>query len=190
MAGRFDAEAALTGTTAAPGGAVTLHGAGLRQTTGPAASLPAATLMARAVLLGRVAKLDVALDAGAASHVTITGTAPISAAAAMDLAIAAKLDLALIDPIMEAAGRRVGGVLTLDLNALGTMASPRIGGSVALAGGGFQDFAQGVDLSRMSALVRAEGQDLVIDRFGATAGTGTIAIAGRIGALAPVFRSI
>jgi translocation and assembly module TamB len=185
VAGRLDAEAALTGTTAAPGGTVTLHGAGLRETTGPAAALPAATLTARAGLHGRTAALDVTLDAGSDSHVTVTGTAPIAAAAAMDLRIGGKLDLALIDPIMEAAGRRVAGVLTLDLSALGTMAAPRIGGSMALAGGSFQDFAQGVDLSKMTALIRAEGQDLVIQGFHATAGTGTIAIAGRIGALAP-----
>jgi translocation and assembly module TamB len=185
VAGRIDAEAALTGTTAAPGGTVTLSGKGLRETTGPAASLPAATLTARAALHGRTAGVDVALDAGNASHVTVTGTAPISAAGAMALRIGGKLDLALIDPIMEAAGRRVTGVVTLDLGASGTLAAPRIGGSVALAGGSFQDFAQGIDLSRMTALIRAEGQELVIESFNATAGTGTVAIAGRIGALAP-----
>jgi translocation and assembly module TamB len=185
LAGRLDAEAALTGTTAAPGGTVTLHGTGLKETTGPAASLPAATLLARTTLHGRTAAVDVTLDAGSASHVTVTGTAPISATAALALRIGGKLDLALIDPIMEAAGRRVAGVVTLDLAATGTMGAPRIGGSVALAGGSFQDFAQGVDLSRMTALIRAQGQDLVIESFNAAAGTGRIGIAGRIGALAP-----
>jgi translocation and assembly module TamB len=185
VAGRIDAEAALTGTTAAPGGTVTLRGTGLRETTGPAASLPPATLTARATLNGRAAAVNVTLNAGSASHVTVTGTAPISAAAPINLRIGGKLDLALIDPIMEAAGRRVAGVVTLDLSALGTMAAPRIGGTVALAGGSVQDFSQGLDLSRITALIRAEGQDLVIESFKATAGTGTIAVAGRVGALAP-----
>ena len=185
VAGRFDADAVLTGTTAAPGGTVTLRGTGLRETTGPAASLPAATLIARAALHGRAAALDVRLDAGNASHVTVTGTAPISTAAPMDLRIGGRLDLALIDPIMEAAGRRVTGAVTLDLGASGTIAAPRIAGTVALAGGSFQDFAQGVDLSKMTALIRAEGEDLVIQNFNANAGTGTVAITGRIGALAP-----
>ena len=185
LAGRIDAQAVLTGTTAAPSGTVTLRGAGLRETTGPAASLPAATLLARAALHGHTAAVDVTLDAGSASHVTVSGTAPISMAAAMNLRIGGKLDLALIDPIMEAAGRRVTGVVTLDLSALGTAAAPRIGGSIALAGGGFQDFAQGIDLSKMNALIRAEGQELVIESFNAAAGTGTVAITGRVGALAP-----
>jgi translocation and assembly module TamB len=185
VAGRIDAEAALTGTTAAPGGAVTLHGTGLRETTGPAASLPAATLLARATLHGRAAAVDMTLDAGAGSHVTVSGTAPIATTATLDLRLGGKLDLALIDPIMEAAGRRVTGAVTLDLGASGTMAAPRIGGSIALAGGSFQDFAQGIDLSKMTALIRAEGEDLVIESFKAAAGTGTIGIAGRVGALAP-----
>jgi translocation and assembly module TamB len=185
VAGRIDAEAALTGTTAAPGGTVTLHGSGLRETTGAAASLPPAALLARADLHGRAATVDVRLDAGSTSHVTVTGTAPISAAAAMNLAIGGRLDLALINPIMEAAGRRVVGVLTLALSATGTVAAPRIAGSVGLDGGSFQDFAQGIELSKMTARIRAEREDLVIDSFNATAGTGTIAIAGRIGALAP-----
>ena len=185
VAGRIDAQAALSGTTAAPGGTVTLSGTGLRETIGPAASLPAATLMAHVALHGHAAAVDVRLDAGSTSHVAVTGTAPISSAGPLALRIGGKLDLALIDPIMEAAGRRVAGVLTLDLGATGTVAAPRIGGSIALGGGSFQDFAQGVDLSRMTALIRAEGQELVIESFKANAGTGTIAIAGRVGALAP-----
>jgi translocation and assembly module TamB len=185
VAGRIDAQAALSGTTAAPSGTITLHGAGLRETTGAAASLPPASLQARADLHGRAATVDVRLDAGSTSHVTVTGTAPISTAAAMNLAIGGRLDLALINPIMEAAGRRVAGLLTLDLRATGTMAAPRIGGSVALDGGDVQDYAQGIELSKMTARIRAVGEELIIDSFNATAGTGTIGISGRIGALAP-----
>ena len=185
VAGRIDAEAALTGTTAAPGGTVTLRGTGLRETTGPAASLPPAALAAHATLHGHTAAVDVTLDAGAHSHIAVTGTAPIATTAAMALRIGGRLDLALIDPIMEAAGRRVAGALTLALTATGTASTPRIAGSIALDGGSFQDFSQGLDLSKMTARIHAEGQQLVIDSFNATAGTGTIGIAGRIGALAP-----
>ncbi|MBW4022929.1 MAG: hypothetical protein HIU92_07255 [Proteobacteria bacterium] len=184
-AGRIDAEANLTGSMAAPGGTVTLRGAGLRETTGPAASLPAATLAAHLALHGRTANVDMRLDAGSASHVTVTGTAPISRTGALALAIGGRLNLALIDPIMEAAGRRVAGVVDLDLHAAGTEKAPRISGSVALNGGAFQDYAQGLDLSKMTATIRAVGQDLVIESFHATAGTGTIAASGRVGALAP-----
>ena len=184
-AGRIDAEAHLTGTMAAPAGAVTLNGTGLRQTTGPAAALPAATLVARAELAGKTARVNIALDAGARSHVTVTGTAPISATGALNLAIGGKLDLALINPIMEAQGRHIAGTIALALRATGSAKAPSIQGSIALNGGRFQDYLQGLTLSDITAHIRAEGEQLVIDSFTAKAGTGTIAIKGHVGALAP-----
>jgi translocation and assembly module TamB len=184
-AGRIDAAAHLTGTMAAPSGTVTLKGTGLRETTGPAASLPAATLNARAELAGRAARVNIALDAGARSHLTVTGTAPISATGALNLAIGGKLDLALINPIMEAQGRHVAGTVALNLRASGTAKTPQIAGTVALDGGRFQDYVQGLTLSDITARIRAEGENLVIDSFTAKAGSGTIAIKGHVGALAP-----
>ncbi|HTH99973.1 MAG TPA: translocation/assembly module TamB domain-containing protein, partial [Acidisoma sp.] len=184
-AGRIDAEAHLTGTMAAPSGTVTLKGTGLRETTGPAASLPAATLNARAQLAGKTAQVNIALDAGAKSHMTVSGTAPISATGALNLAIGGKLDLALINPIMEAQGRHVAGTVGLALRATGTMKKPTVQGSIALDGGRFQDYQQGLTLSGITARIRAEGENLVIDSFSAKAGGGTIAIKGHVGALAP-----
>lgn len=185
VAGRIDAEAALTGTMAAPSGSITLRGEGLRETTGAAASLPPANLNVRAELQGKTARLAVRLDAGTASHVTVSGTAPISPAGAMDLAIGGKLDLALINPVMQAEGREVAGIITLGLTANGTMAQPRIAGTVGINGGSFQDYEQGLALSKIAATIRADGQNLVIEHFAATAGNGSISVAGHIGALAP-----
>lgn len=184
-AGRIDAEAHLTGTMAAPSGRVTLTGTGLRETTGPAASLPAATLNARADLAGRTARLDIRLDAGSKSHLSVTGTAPISPTGALALAIQGKLDLALINPIMEAQGRHIAGTVALALRATGTAQTPAISGSIGLDNGSFQDYVQGLTLSKMTARIRAVGQNLVIDRFTAQAGSGSIAIHGHVGALAP-----
>lgn len=184
-AGRIDAKAHLTGTMAAPSGTVMLKGSGLRQTTGPGASLPAATLTARAELAGKTARINIALDAGARSHVAVTGTAPISAMGAVNLAIGGTLDLALINPIMEAQGRHIAGTVALALRATGTAEHPVIAGSIGLDGGRFQDYVQGFTLTDMTARILAEGQNLVIDRFTARAGSGTIAITGHVGALAP-----
>lgn len=184
-AGRIDAEAHLSGTMAAPSGSVTLQGTGLRQTTGPAASLPAATLAARAELAGKTARVNIALDAGPRSHMTVTGTAPISATGALNLAIGGKLDLALINPIMEAQGRHIAGTIALALHATGRAQAPNIQGSIALDGGRFQDYVQGFTLTDMTARIRAQGDNLVIDSFTAHAGSGTVAVTGHVGALAP-----
>ncbi|WP_284944786.1 translocation/assembly module TamB domain-containing protein [Acidisoma cladoniae] len=184
-AGRIDAEAQLTGTTAAPIGTITLHGAGLRATTGAAASLPPASIDARARLSGRIATVDLRLDAGSASHVTVTGTAPISSSGPLNLQALGRLDVALVDPILEAAGRRATGILTLNLAVSGTATTPRVSGNVALDGGDFQDFTQGMRLSAINARIRAEGEQLIIESFTARAGQGTLAATGTIGITAP-----
>ncbi|GAB0118079.1 translocation/assembly module TamB domain-containing protein [Acidisoma sp. 7E03] len=184
-AGRVDAEAHLTGTTAAPSGRITLRGTGLRQTTGAAASLPPATLNARADLAGRTARLDVSLDAGSKSHVTVTGTAPISETGALALAIQGRLDLALLNPIMEAQGRHLAGTVAIALRATGTAKTPAISGSIGLDGGSFQDYEQGLTLTGMTARLRAVGQNIVIDSFTAKAGSGNLTVHGQVGALAP-----
>jgi translocation and assembly module TamB len=118
--GRVDADARLSGSMAAPTGTVTLRGTGLRETSGPAASLPPASLNARADFAGRTARVNVQLAAGTGSHVTVSGTAPISMAGALDLGVNGQLDLALINPIMEASGQQVAGRLSLALRASGS----------------------------------------------------------------------
>ena len=185
VAGRIDADANLTGTTAAPSGTVTLKGTGLRETSGPAASLPPATIDAHATLAGKSARLQVQLAAGSASHVTLSGTAPLSMTGAVNLGLNGQLDLALINPIMEASGQRVAGKLDLALRASGSANAPQIAGSVALAGGRFQDYSQGMTLSAITAHIRAEGQQLIVDSFTAQAGSGKISVSGSVGALAP-----
>lgn len=185
VAGRFDATADLAGSLAAPSGTVSLTGRGLRETTGPAASLPAASLDARARLAGRTAALDIRLDAGSASHLSVTGTVPINQTGQMALAIGGKLDLALINPIMQAEGRQIAGIVALNLRASGSLKQPAIGGSITLDQGRFQDYVQGLTLSAMSAHILAQGQNLVIQSFTARAGGGSIAISGQVGALAP-----
>jgi translocation and assembly module TamB len=184
-AGRIDVEAKLTGSLAAPVGTVTVHGAGLRQTVGTAASLPPANINATVRLAGKAASVDARLDAGSGGHVAINGTAPLSATGALALHTAGRLDLALANPILEAAGRRARGILTLDIAIAGTATAPRISGTANLDHGDFQDFAQGIHLAGMTARLRAEGDQLVIDSFKAQAGTGTIGASGRIGVTAP-----
>ncbi|MCB8879316.1 translocation/assembly module TamB domain-containing protein [Acidisoma cellulosilytica] len=185
VAGRIDADARLSGTMAAPGGTVTLQGRGLRETSGPAASLPPATIDAKANLAGRSARVQVQVAAGSASHITLSGTAPLSMTGELNLGINGPLDLALINPIMEASGQQVAGKLNLALRASGSAKAPQIAGSITLAGGRFQDFSQGLTLSAITAHIRAQGEQLIIDSFSAQAGSGKIGISGSVGALAP-----
>ncbi|MBV9734586.1 MAG: translocation/assembly module TamB domain-containing protein [Acidisphaera sp.] len=183
-AGLVQADAHLTGTPARPAGTVRLTATGLHMRQGPGRALPPADLAVSATLGGTGTRIDARLNAGASTHLTVTGAAPLGAGP-LDLRAGGAVDLALLNPILTAQGRRVLGQVTLDATVAGSTAAPRIAGTMQLANGEVQDFAQGVHLTAMQATLAASGDTLRISRFVATAGPGTIGASGSIGVLAP-----
>jgi len=140
--------------------------------------MPAADLTANAVLNGQSARVDTRLNVGP-SHFTLTGTAPLGAGA-MDLRTAGQIDLAMLDPVLTAEGRRVRGILTLDTTVRGTTAAPLINGTARLSRGGADDFTQGMHFSNITAELRADGKRLQLAQFIAHAGPGTLSGSGTI----------
>jgi len=176
--GTIAANAHLTGTTARPEGTIRLTASGVRVSTGPGAAMPAADLTANAVLNGQSARVDTRLNVGP-SHFTVTGTAPLGAGA-MDLRTAGQIDLAMLDPVLTAEGRRVRGILTLDTTVRGTTAAPLITGTARLSRGSADDFTQGMHFSNITAELRADGQRLQLAQFIGHAGPGTLSGSGTI----------
>ncbi len=183
--GSVSADARLTGSLAAPDGTVRVVARDLHDRSGQAAALPAANALATVVLNGRTARLDAHVDAGPRLHLVAAGTVPLAAAGALDVRTTGNLDLAVLDPILQAGGRRVRGMLALDLGARGTVAAPLLAGTVRLTGGDVEDYAQGLRLTNVAALVEASGQTITLASLTATAGPGTIAAHGTVGVLAP-----
>ncbi len=182
--GTVRADARLTGTPARPTGTVKLVAEGLHMRTGPGSALPPASITANADLQGVTARLDLRLTAGA-NIMAVTGQAPLAATGVLDLHTTGGLNLALLDPLLSAQGRRLRGQLALDATATGAMAAPKLGGTVQLTQGDFQDFTQGVHLSAMQGRIAAIGDQLRITTFSAHAGAGTLTASGTIGVLAP-----
>ncbi len=183
--GLFTADARLTGTTAAPQGNIRLQATGFRMRSGPAASVPAASLLATIGLKGGIAQIDARIVAGPKLHLSAKGTAPIKAGGPLDIRASGGFDLTLLDPVLGASGRRAAGQLALDATISGTIAAPRIDGEVTLADGEVQDFAQGLRLTGITARLAEAGDTLTIQNFSAKAGPGTIALTGSVGVLAP-----
>jgi translocation and assembly module TamB len=181
--GTLRADARLTGPTAKPSGTVSLAATGLRMRSGPGRALPAASVTAKAALAGGTADVDAAVTAGS-TRITVTGRAP-TGAGPLALRVGGALDLALLDPILSANAQRVRGRLALDASVGGTLAAPALSGTVRLSDGEVQDFAQGLHLTAMTAVLRAQGDSVRIEQFHATAGPGTITAGGTIGVLAP-----
>ncbi len=183
--GVLNAEASLTGTTAAPIGTVHLAANGLRMRNGPAASLPPTNIAALVHLNGRDANLDARADAGPKLHLAATGTAPLSPGGALAVRARGNFDVSLLNPVLEAGGRQARGQANLDVTATGSATAPRLAGNITLDRGEVQDFTQGVHLTNVAARIDATGDTLHITRFTADAAPGTIALTGSVGALAP-----
>lgn len=183
--GVLTADARVTGAAGAPAGTIRLRATGLRNNTGPAASLPAATVAANVTMAGAVASIDAHVDAGAKLHLAATGTAPLRAGGALAVRTTGHLDLTLLNPVLEAGGRQAKGTAVLDLTATGSLQAPRAGGSVTLANADIQDFAQGLHLDKINGRVDASGDTITITRLTAGAGPGSISLDGTVGITQP-----
>jgi translocation and assembly module TamB len=184
-AGVLTADANLTGSLAAPQGTVRLQAAGLRMRAGPAASLPAAGLAISARLDGHAAHIDAQASAGRRLTLSASGVLPLQGGTPLTARATAAADLAVLNPLLGASGKRAAGQLSLDATLGGTLAAPSISGTASLRAGELQDYAQGVRLSAIEAELAASGDSVRIVRFTAGAGAGTLAATGTIGLLSP-----
>ncbi|HVN47002.1 MAG TPA: translocation/assembly module TamB domain-containing protein [Steroidobacteraceae bacterium] len=180
--GHCDAEARLRGTTGAPTGIVTLAATGLRPIA--AQDLPPADLHATAHLEERSVRLDARLTAGRDSQIALTGTMPLGEGA-LDLRVTGKVQAALLDPLLEARGDRLTGMLTLNATVIGAARSPQLAGTADLLHGDLRDYVRGVHLSNITAHLSGSEAALRLETLTARAGGGEMSATGRIGVLEP-----
>jgi len=183
--GTIQADAQVQGSFAAPTGKVHLEALGMRAANDAARGLPLTDLRADAQLMGNTASVDAKLSAGSASQLALTGRAPLAADGAVDLKLAGKLDMGLLNPLLEAGGRHVTGEVAVDTTVTGAAASPEIGGKVRLTKGSFRDYAQGVNLSDIAGELTGSQGLLRIEKLTARAAPGDVSVEGTIGVLQP-----
>jgi translocation and assembly module TamB len=184
-AGTLDADARVAGTSAARSGLVSVTGTGLRVASSAARDLQALDLRATARLTGDSAQLDAQLSAGRASQLRLVGTAPLDARGALNLKLDGKVDLGLVNPLLEARGERIAGALTINGVVTGGARSPEIAGTVDLTDGDLRDYSQGAHVSHVRAhLVGSQGI-LRLESLTARAGPGELSMTGQIGVLQP-----
>jgi translocation and assembly module TamB len=183
--GAIEASAHLRGTLAAPTGRVQLAAHGLRSPADEAVGLPALDLDAGAELAGNSAAIDIKLNAGSSPLLSVIGDVPLDPARVYDLKIAGKMDLSLANALLQARGLHASGELAIDANVAGTLADPRIHGSVTLAKGSFRDYVRGVNLTNIAAEIAGNEGTLQIKSFKASAASGTVSMGGSVGILQP-----
>jgi translocation and assembly module TamB len=184
-AGRIDAHAELHDSLRTPTGQIHVSASGMRFADDAALGLPAADLTADAQLKGDTADVNAHLDGGAGSQLTVSGHAPLDRSGGLDLKIAGKLPIALLNPVLEARGQHAEGALDIDVSVAGSVAEPQIGGSAALSKGSFRDYGHGVNLTAISAQLVGSEAALEIKSLNATAAPGTLGVTGSIGLLQP-----
>ncbi|MCK0198102.1 translocation/assembly module TamB domain-containing protein [Ancylobacter sp. 6x-1] len=112
--------------------------------------------------------------------VTITGSAPLSAGE-LDLAIRGVLDLAAINPLLAASAQQVTGRATVDATVRGTVAEPRVGGTLRISGGTFNDGVTGVSLRSIEGLITGTDRSLTVSSLNAaTTNGGSISANGSV----------
>jgi len=181
--GNIEAHAQLQGSLSQPTGEVRVTATDLRAGDDSALGLPPLELRASARLEGDVSQIDAQLLAGSTSQLSLTGRAPLAASGALDLKLNGKLDIGLINPLLEAHGQHAAGDLTVDATVIGDAASPQIQGSVELAHGSIRDYSRGFSLTDITADIVGNEALLQIKSLTAKAAPGTVSMTGTIGVL-------
>ena len=181
--GTIEANANLRGTLRAPKGRVQLVARGIRSAADEAVGLPALDLNAAAELNGNSAAIDIKLDAGSKPLLSVIGDVPLDPAGVYDLKAEGKMDVGNANALLEARGLHASGELAIDANVAGTLADPRIHGSVTLANGTLRDYVRGINLTNIAAEITGNQGTLQIQSFKASAASGTINMGGSVGIL-------
>lgn len=184
LAGTLSAQARLSGAAARPSGTIRLQANGLRMTEGAAGTLKPADVVVDARLAGSMATLDATLASGA-DRLSLAGTAPLGAGA-LDLRARGMLDLAALNAVLGAEGRRVEGRLALDARIGGSTAAPKVSGGLTLSGGLVQDATLGLRIHDIAARLSGNGQEIRLESLSGLAGPGKISASGTLGLAAPM----
>jgi translocation and assembly module TamB len=188
--GRIEAVLRLTGAAATPDARLTLDARGLRSTENAFRSVPPLDIRAEAEL-PRLASLRATAEAraGNAIRLNLEARAPQGFAtnAPIQATVTGQGDVAAIAaPFLAGSANQARGRVAIDLRAEGTVGAPRANGQVRLSEGQFRNTEFGATLTNMAAVLRAEGNRLILESFTArTPGEGEIALAGNIDVGAP-----
>ncbi len=191
LAGTLSARARLAGPLDAPTGTLDAELIGVRLTQGLYRGLPPGDLRLSASLDTTGTRLDARTQAGAGTDLRLNGRidgrlpeAITGGAAALDLRADGPIDLALLSPLLAAGGQQVSGQVRVAAGVRGTLAAPRLSGTLGVAGAAFNDRTLGLSLTGIDGTLRLDGERVLVPRLTASAGRGSLTLEGQIAPLA------
>ena len=188
ITGQVDARLRLAGSLAAPTGTLDILTQGVRLTEGQGRAIPPGELRLAARLHGAVTELEARAAVPERADLRLDGRFAGSLSGlrgALDLRARGDLDLALFDPLLAARGRRIAGRATLETALSGTLAAPRLNGTIHLEDTALRDHLIGLSLTAIEGRLRLLGDTLSIERLTGRSGRGRFDLAGQIGVLDP-----
>lgn len=181
LSGTMDGEARIQGTAASPSGTYKLTISRLVAAATRSAGLPPLDIRATGELRGERVTTDATVNAGRAGTLKLTGSAPLSAAGALDLRVRGDLDAGVANTMLSAGGQRVTGRIALDATVRGSAGDPQVEGSARLTGGTFSDQNAGLRFTAIEAVLAGRGKVVTIERFSAsTPNGGSLSASGRV----------
>ena len=181
LQGVISGAAQLRGTLAAPAAAFDLRGAGVSARALSDAGLTPLALSATGRFERNVLTLGAAeVSNGQGLAVSAAGRVPL-AGPGLDLRASGSAPLTVANTLLAERTAQATGILRFDMTATGSLAAPRFGGSVALAGGGFIDPQTNLRLQDISLDAALEGQQVTLRSFrAAVPAGGSITAAGTV----------
>ena len=107
--GRTDIELDLHGEPSRPTGTISLTAGDISVTAGAARGLPPAALKVSARLADGAADVNATLSAGSRMQLRATGTVPLQRSGSIAMRLTGTMDLAMMNPVLEASGQRLLG---------------------------------------------------------------------------------
>lgn len=182
VSGTLSGDVNVSGPATAPNGAYTLRVSGLSLPAMTQAGIGSADVQATGRLANGRTTIDARVTGEAGAALNITGSAPLSASGALDIALKGRFDLAILDDLLAASGDRVSGPVDIDMKVTGAAASPDASGTIRLAGGSYVSPLNGISLDSIALEARGGLKQIEITRLSARAPNGgTITGSGRIG---------
>lgn len=178
LSGILDGEASVTGPLAAPSGSYRLRVAKLAAPQTRKIGLPPIDASASGRFEEGRTTLEATFTAARVGTLKISGSAPLSAEGALDLAVKGNLDLGLANQTLSASGQRLTGSLVVDGRAGGTVSQPQATGSITLSKGSLQDEVRGIRLEAIRARLVAQGDRITVESASATTRNGGSITAG------------
>lgn len=183
----LEGQARLTGTASNPSGTMRLRARDLRLTEGAGRGIIPAQLDATATFSPSRTRIDATAETGPRTRLRLSGhiDGPLFSPGALALRADGRIDTALLDPLLTGGGRQLSGQATVTTAITGTLAAPRLDGSLRLADAALHDRTLGLALTDIDGTLALTGDTLRVEQLTARAGPGRIRVTGRLGVLAP-----